>query len=90
VAGEVTELMKQPPLSGTAMLARVPGVELAAKTGTAQIGDTGRVHAWITGFAPADDPEVAITVNVQNISYAESEGLTSTIMNKVERAVFNK
>ncbi|WP_291277637.1 penicillin-binding transpeptidase domain-containing protein [Galactobacter sp.] len=90
VANDVTELMKQPPLSGTAMQAQVPGVELAAKTGTAQIGDTGRVHAWITGFAPADDPEVAITVNVQNISYEESQGLTSTIMNKVERAVFDK
>lgn len=90
VAKDMTELMKQPPKSGTAMKARVPGVELAAKTGTAQITDSDNVHAWITGFAPADDPEVAITVNVQDITYQQSEGLTSTIMNKVERAVFDK
>lgn len=90
VASDLTELMKQPVASGTAMEAKVPGVDLAAKTGTAQIGNTNKVHAWITGFAPADDPKVAITVNVQNLTYEQSHGLTSEIMNKVERAVFDK
>lgn len=90
VANDLTELMKQPVASGTAMEAKVPGVDLAAKTGTAQIGNTNKVQAWITGFAPADDPQVAITVNVQNLTYQQSHGLTSQIMNKVERAVFNK
>lgn len=90
VANDVTELMRGPVASGTATKAKVAGVDLAAKTGTAQIGNTDRVHAWITGFAPANDPQVAITVNVQNITYDESRGLSSTIMKEVEKAVFNK
>ncbi|RKW70328.1 penicillin-binding transpeptidase domain-containing protein [Galactobacter caseinivorans] len=90
IANDITDLMRGPVESGTAMKAKVSGVDLAAKTGTAQIGNTNRVHAWITGFAPADDPTVAITVNVQDLPYSETHGLTSTIMKKVEEAVFNK
>lgn len=90
VADQVTELMRQPVKSGTAMGARVNGVDLAAKTGTADIGTTGKVNGWITGFAPADNPQVAITVVVERISYAESRGTSSSIMKKILEAVFNK
>lgn len=40
-------------------------VQVAAKTGTAQNGQ-GLIDAWITGFAPADDPQIAIAVVVHN------------------------
>lgn len=91
VANEVTDLMRGPVKSGTATHAQIPGLDIAAKTGTAQIGNDGmRVHAWIAGFAPADDPTIAIAVNVQDISYDESRNLTSEIMKKVMKAVFNK
>ena len=90
VANQITGLMRGPVESGTARAARVPGVDLAAKTGTAQIGDSGDVNAWITGFAPADDPEIAITVVVERIPYADSRGLTSSIMKTMQEAVFNK
>ena len=50
---------------GTATRAAVPGVQVAAKTGTAQTtGDNA--HAWIIAFAPADDPKVAIAVIVES------------------------
>ncbi|RLC35597.1 hypothetical protein DRH14_00450 [Candidatus Shapirobacteria bacterium] len=40
--------------------------ELACKTGTAQVGDgSGDSQAWLTAFAPADDPEISITVLVE-------------------------
>ncbi len=42
--------------------------EVGGKTGTAQIGSSGRVNTWIIGFAgpPGETPEVAICVLVQN------------------------
>jgi peptidoglycan glycosyltransferase len=50
---------------GTATRAAVPGVQVAAKTGTAQTtGDNS--HAWIIAFAPAEAPKVAIAVVVES------------------------
>jgi len=46
------------------------GVQAAAKTGTAELGlenDPDLVHAWIIAFAPADDPQYAVSVVVNNI-----------------------
>ena len=40
--------------------------ELACKTGTAEVGDGSKdTHAWLTAFAPADDPQISITVMVE-------------------------
>lgn len=40
--------------------------KLACKTGTAEVGDgTKDTHAWLTAFAPADDPEISITLMVE-------------------------
>lgn len=40
--------------------------ELACKTGTAEVGDgSNDTHAWLTAFAPAGDPQIAITVLVE-------------------------
>ena len=40
----------------------------AAKTGTAEYesGGVSKTHAWITGYAPCDEPEYTITVFVEN------------------------
>jgi penicillin-binding protein A len=73
---------------GTATRLAVPGVPTAGKTGTAQIGN-GRSHAWIVGFAPADNPRVAIAVIVENQDGArESTGgrLAAPIGQRVLRA----
>lgn len=47
---------------------QIPGVKIAAKTGTAQIG-TGNssIDGWIIGFAPADNPKIAVSVVVHNV-----------------------
>jgi penicillin-binding protein 2 len=39
--------------------------QVACKTGTAEIGDKTVTHAWFTVFAPADDPEITLTVLVE-------------------------
>ena len=37
-------------------------VPIAAKTGTAEFGDKEKTHAWLTAFAPADMPDIVVTV----------------------------
>ena len=40
--------------------------EIGCKTGTAEVGDGSKdTHAWLTAFAPLDDPEISITVMVE-------------------------
>lgn len=45
--------------------ARVPGVDVAGKSGTAELGGSGEPHSWFIGFAPVDHPTVAIAVLVE-------------------------
>jgi penicillin-binding protein 2 len=47
-----------------ASAAAIPEEQRAAgKTGTAEFGDSeGRTHAWLTVFAPAEEPEIVVTV----------------------------
>lgn len=91
VANQVTELMRGPLEGGTAYQAKIPGLDIAAKTGTAQLGDgTNRVNSWITGFAPADDPQVAVTIVIEKTDYATGHNLTSPNLKKILEAVFNK
>jgi len=44
-------------------------VQVAGKTGTAEIGKGKRPHSWFIGFVPADDPQVAIAVVAENSGY---------------------
>lgn len=56
---------------GTAGLARIPGVSVAGKTGTAQ-NPHGMDHAWFVGFAPVDTPRIAVAVLVENAGFGGS------------------
>jgi len=51
--------------TGTGQRARIEGLEIAAKTGTAQ-APNGEPHAWFLGFAPADNPRIAFVVMIEN------------------------
>jgi penicillin-binding protein 2 len=53
---------------GTGVLARVPGVVVAGKTGTAQ-NPHGEDHAWFVGFAPASDPQIVVVVLIENVGH---------------------
>ena len=50
---------------GTGGAARIPRIEVCGKTGTAQ-NPHGEDHAWFIGFAPRDDPKIALAVVVEN------------------------
>lgn len=50
---------------GTGRRSQIPGIKIAGKTGTAQ-NPQGEDHAWFVTYAPADKPEIAIAVIVEN------------------------
>ncbi len=62
VADEVTRMMVRVVEAGTGRAAALPGVTVAGKTGTAEIGEDRPTHAWFIAFAPAEDPRVAVAV----------------------------
>ncbi|MCL2454916.1 MAG: penicillin-binding protein 2 [Micrococcales bacterium] len=64
-ARTLTEMMENVVRSGSARPVQIPGVAVAAKTGTAQSGQQAP-HVWFTGFAPANDPQVAVAVFVKH------------------------
>jgi peptidoglycan glycosyltransferase len=45
--------------------AKIPGVPTAGKSGTAELGGKGEPDSWFIGFAPADDPKIAVAVIVE-------------------------
>jgi peptidoglycan glycosyltransferase len=67
IASELNDMMQSVVQEGTGTAAAVSGIDVAGKTGTAEV--TGGVNqAWFIGFAPADDPKIAIAVTVERTS----------------------
>jgi peptidoglycan glycosyltransferase len=64
VATALTTMMTSVVDRGTGRKARIQGIQVAGKTGTAQNSATD--HAWFVGFAPADHPKIAVAVFVKN------------------------
>lgn len=64
-ATALTDIMVKVVSSGTGTAARIAGIEVAGKTGTAEV-ENGEPHAWFICFAPAHDPKVAVAVVVEN------------------------
>lgn len=56
---------------GTAILSRIPDVVLCGKTGTVQ-NPHGKNHSVFIGFAPRDNPKIAIAVIVENAGYGST------------------
>ncbi len=71
-AAELTTAMEGVVSAGTGTNAAIPGVPVAGKTGTAETpfnetcgGGTAENQAWFIGFAPADEPKIAIAATVE-------------------------
>ncbi len=61
----IKEGMRQTVTKGSARSMLSAPVEIAGKTGTAQWASDKENHAWFTGFAPFDNPELVITVLIE-------------------------
>ena len=68
-ADDLTRMMEAVVTGGTGTAAQIPGVRVAGKTGTAEVGAGGRGSAnttWFIAFAPVGAPRVAIAVVLQD------------------------
>ncbi|WP_017584218.1 peptidoglycan D,D-transpeptidase FtsI family protein [Nocardiopsis valliformis] len=51
---------------GSGTNAAIDGMDVAGKTGTAETGGSLGTHNWFIGFAPADDPQIAVAVVIEH------------------------
>jgi penicillin-binding protein A len=91
VARQLTQMMVEVVDRGTAKTAQIPGVKVAGKTGTAQSEPTRPPYAWFVSFAPADNPQVAVAVLVEDAGVDRNSisgsGLAAPIAKRVMQAV---
>ena len=74
-AAALTEMMSRVVEEGTGTAAALSGVPTAGKTGTAEIGvDASLNQVWFIGFAPVDDPQIAIAVTLDDQPIGTSGG----------------
>ena len=86
-ASELTAMMEAVVTGGTGTAAKIPGVRVAGKTGTAETGVAHVYTAWFIAFAPADNPKVAVAVVVENGGFggASAAPIAKTIMQAILR-----
>ncbi|WP_447946308.1 peptidoglycan D,D-transpeptidase FtsI family protein [Microbacterium lacticum] len=93
-AATMTSLMIANVSNGAASGARIEGVDVAGKTGTAEHGPGDPYTLWFTGFAPADDPTVAVAVMIEDGGglgqSGTSNGIAAPIAKKVIEAVLSR
>ncbi len=88
-AAELTRMMVGVVNSGTGSSGRIPGVQVAGKTGTAQTSEDRPAIAWYVSFAPAQNPQVAVAVAVEDAGTNEVSGnqIAGPIARSVMQAV---
>jgi peptidoglycan glycosyltransferase len=82
-AAQVTSLMQLVVTQGTAdRVGFSPQLDAAVKTGTAQTGNPeANTDDWMIGFAPANDPKIAVAVVVPNQDFSGTgAGIAGPIM----------
>ncbi|MFE6996378.1 penicillin-binding transpeptidase domain-containing protein [Microbacterium sp. NPDC057659] len=93
-AAAVTAAMVASVKDGAAQNARIDGVDVAGKTGTAENGKSKPYTLWFTGFAPAVNPEVAVAVVVEDGGGKGQSGsgdaIAAPIAKKVIEAVLGR
>jgi len=92
-AAALTAMMVAAVESGPARDAGIDGFTVAGKTGTAENGPDEPYTLWFTGFAPAEDPEIAIAVVIENGAGLGQEGtsaIAAGIGRRVIEAVMNR
>jgi penicillin-binding protein A len=73
VADQLRDMMVNVVEHGTGRPAQIDGVKVGGKTGTAENVVGAQPHAWFVGFAPADNPTVAVAVLLEHAGTRGSE-----------------
>ena len=87
VAAELTSMMQLVVAEGSARRAQIDGISVAGKTGTAQHAPGRPPHAWFIGFAPAEDPRVAVAVVIEDGGDVGSEATGGAVSAPIARDV---
>ena len=94
IAAELVAMMVANVNDGAASGATIDGVDVGGKTGTAENGSDQPYTLWFTGFAPAENPEVAVAVVVEDGGGQDQSGsgntLAAPIAKKVMEAVLGR
>lgn len=85
--GGLNAMMQAVVSGGTGSNAQITGVTVAGKTGTAETGADTPPHAWFVGFAPADDPVVAVAVLIENGGDLGNEATGGRVAAPIAKAV---
>lgn len=86
-ARTLTDMMLQVVQNGTGTAAQIAGVGVAGKSGTAQTGIPGKVHAWFVAFAPAEAPQFAVSVMIEGETGINSEQTGGAVAAPLARAM---
>jgi peptidoglycan glycosyltransferase len=87
-AGELTSMMESVVNQGTAQGLGIPGVNMAAKTGTAQHGSGNQPpHAWFVAFAPNPNPQIVVAVLVLDGGNLGNEATGAQVAGPIAKAV---
>lgn len=78
VIGTMQDAMRGTVTEGTARLFQDVPVPVAAKTGTAEVIKGARINSLVTAFAPANDPQIAITVLIEGSASNQGYALRAT------------
>ncbi len=65
-------------------------IEIAAKTGTAEVGKTGYVHSWSIGFMPYENPKIAWAVVMEKGPISNTVGSTYVVSQMIQWMLQNK
>jgi peptidoglycan glycosyltransferase len=87
-AAYLNELMIDAVENGTGRRAKINGITVAGKTGTAE-NETDKDHAWFVGYAPADSPKIAVAVILENDGRSGGDA-AAPIAGNVMRKYLNK
>ncbi len=92
VAAEITQMMRNVVEEGTGTPAQLGGISVAGKTGTASIGPTGSnlTEPWFIGFAPVNDPKVAVAVTIDQTQGGFGGTVAAPIAAKVMQTLLSE
>ena len=87
-AQQITQMMRRVVEEGTGTPAQLGGIDVAGKTGTASIGAPGSnlTEPWFIGFAPVQDPKVAVAVTLERTQ----GGFGGTVAAPIAKAVMQQ
>lgn len=86
-ANTLVQMMINNVSNGVASNAAIRGIAVAGKTGTAENGDGEPYTLWFTGFAPAEDPQVVVTVMVADGGGLGQSGSGNSVAAPIARAI---